>query len=50
MKYFVVAGTFIPSERLFSTAGDIISAKRRIMGKRTSQIVFLGSLPERYWN
>lgn len=50
MKYFVVAGMSVPSERLFSAAGDIISAKRKIMGKRASQIVFLGSLPERYWN
>jgi len=51
MKYFVIVGTSVPSERLFSAAGDIISAKRsRITGKRASQIIFLGSLPERYWN
>ncbi|XP_011859962.1 PREDICTED: zinc finger BED domain-containing protein 4-like [Vollenhovia emeryi] len=51
MKYFVIVGTSVPSERLFSAAGDIISAKRsRIAGKKASQIIFLGSLPEKYWN
>ncbi|XP_077270860.1 zinc finger BED domain-containing protein 4-like [Temnothorax americanus] len=50
MKYFVIVGTSVPSERLFSAAGDIISAKRsRITGERASQIIFLGSLPEKYW-
>ena len=51
MKYFVIVGTSVPSERLFSAAGDIISAKRsRLTGKRASEIIFLGSLPEKYWN
>ncbi|XP_024886880.1 zinc finger BED domain-containing protein 4-like [Temnothorax curvispinosus] len=50
MKYFVIVGTSVPSERLFSAAGDIISAKRsRITGKRASEIIFLGSLPKKYW-
>ncbi|XP_039303408.1 zinc finger BED domain-containing protein 4-like [Solenopsis invicta] len=50
MKYFVIVGTSVPSERLFSAAGDTISAKRsRITGKQASQTIFLGSLPEKYW-
>ena len=50
MKYFVIVGTSVPSERLFSAAGDIISAKRsRLTGKRASNIIFLGSLPQRFW-
>jgi len=50
MKYFVIVGTSVPSEQLFSAAGNIISMKRsRIKGKRASQIIFLGSLPKRYW-
>ncbi|XP_018374028.1 PREDICTED: zinc finger BED domain-containing protein 4-like [Trachymyrmex cornetzi] len=50
MKYFVIVGTSVPSERLFSAAGNIISMKRsRIKGKRASQIIFLGSLLKRYW-
>jgi len=52
MNYFVIVGTSVPSERLFNAAGNIIikSIKRsRIKGKRASQIIFLGSLPKRYW-
>ncbi|KYN29539.1 Zinc finger BED domain-containing protein 1 [Trachymyrmex cornetzi] len=50
MKYFVIVGTSVPSERLFSAAGNVISMKRsKIKGKRASQIIFLGSLPKKYW-
>lgn len=41
MKYLVIVVTSIPSERLFSAAGDIISAKRnRITGKKRRRLYF----------
>lgn len=50
LKYFVVVGTSVPCERLFSKAGDVITEKRnRFKGKRASKIIFLSSLNEIYW-
>ena len=33
-KFFCVPGTSVPSEKLFSKAGELISAKRSRLGKR----------------
>ena len=41
-KYLVIPATSVPSERVFSKAGEIISAKRtRISRKHANELVFL---------
>ena len=38
----VVQGTSVPSEQIFSTAGDVISKKRsRLTGDHVNEIIFL---------
>lgn len=45
MKYLVVPGTSVPSERLFSKAGETISKTRnRLTGSRLSKLLFLQSV------
>ncbi len=44
LKYLVVQGTSVPSERVFSSAGNIISDKRsRLSDKNASMLVFLNA-------
>lgn len=50
MRYLVVPGTPVPSERLFSKAGNIIIEKRtRLKGKRALELIFLNSLDDKHW-
>jgi len=45
-----IVATSVPSERLFSKTGNIISKKRnRLTGKRLSKLVFMSSLSEEDW-
>jgi len=51
MKYLVVPGTSVPSERLFSKAGETISKTRnRLTGSRVSKLLFLQSVDKSQWN
>lgn len=50
IKYLSIVGTSVPSERLFSKAGNILTEKRsRLSGTRLSKLIFLSSLDEIYW-
>jgi hypothetical protein len=41
-KHLSIPGTSVPSERVFSTAGDIISAKRSVISpEHLDQLLFL---------
>jgi zinc finger BED domain-containing protein 1 (E3 SUMO-protein ligase ZBED1) len=41
-KYLIVLATSVPSERVFSEAGEIISAQRtRLSRKRANHLIFL---------
>jgi hypothetical protein len=41
-KYLIVPGTSVPSERVFSAAGNIISKKRSLLADDTaSNLIFL---------
>jgi hypothetical protein len=45
LRYLPVVSTSVPSERLFSKAGNILTEKRnRLTGKRLSSLIFLSSL------
>ena len=49
-KFLLVLGTSVSSERLYSTAGNIISEKRsRLSSSRVSTLIFLNSLKNKYW-
>jgi len=51
MKYLVVPGTSVPSERLFGKAGETISKTRnRLTGSRVSKLLFLQSVDKNQWN
>jgi len=51
MKYLVVPGTSVPSERLFNKAGETISNTRnRLTGSRVSKLLFLQSVDKSQWN
>ncbi|XP_070167962.1 E3 SUMO-protein ligase ZBED1-like [Polyergus mexicanus] len=50
-KYMCIVGTSVPSERLFSIAGNIVTPSRnRLSGKRLQKLIFLKSLDEKHWN
>jgi len=51
MKYLLIPATSVPSERLFSKAGDTISKTRnRLIGSRLSKLLFLHSVDKSLWN
>lgn len=44
MKYLLIPGTSVPSESLFSKAGETVSkSKNRLTGKQLSKLLFLQS-------
>lgn len=50
IKYFVVVGTSVPSERVFSKAGNLISQKRsKLLSERASKLLFLQSIQNNFW-
>ncbi|XP_011865465.1 PREDICTED: zinc finger BED domain-containing protein 4-like [Vollenhovia emeryi] len=50
IKYLSIVGTSVPSERVFSKAGNILTEKRnRLNAERLSKLIFLSSLNEIYW-
>lgn len=50
LEFLAVVATSVPSERLFSKAGQIITKTRnRLEGKLASQLLFLNSVPENLW-
>lgn len=51
IKYLSVVATSVPSERLFSKAGQTLSQQRnRLKGKRLSKILFLESINKATWD
>lgn len=45
-----IIATSVPSERLFSKTGQILSKKRnRLTGKRLNKLVFMSSLNQEDW-
>jgi hypothetical protein len=49
-RFMSIAGTSVPSERLFSKAGNIITENRnRLKGKNLSKLLFLNSLEFSDW-
>lgn len=49
-KYLSLSATSVPSERLFSRTGNIMTKSRnRLLGSRLSKLVFLQSLDNKYW-
>jgi len=50
LKYLTVVATSVPSERLFSKAGNIITDNRsRLNNRRLEKLVFLSSLESQFW-
>lgn len=50
LKYLTIIATSVPSERLFSRAGNIVTENRnRITGEHLQQLLFLNSLPLEDW-
>lgn len=51
LKYACVLASSVPSERLFSAAGNILTdCRSRLLSKRFEKLTFLSSLDEKYWN
>ncbi|CAI6374785.1 unnamed protein product [Macrosiphum euphorbiae] len=51
MKYCCVLASSVPSERLFSKVGNILTdCRSRLLSKRLFQLTFLSSIPDEYWN
>lgn len=49
-QYLFISATSVPSERLFSKTGNIMTKSRnRILSSRLSKLVFLQSLDNKYW-
>ena len=50
LKYLCVTATSVPSERLFSKAGNTLTEKRnRLKGQQLSEQLFLNSVDRSYW-
>lgn len=50
LKYLSMIGTSVPSERLFSKTGSIATdIRNRLSPKKLDMLMFLNSLPERFW-
>lgn len=50
LKYLTIIATSVPSERLFSRAGNIVTESRnRITSEHLQQLLFLNSLPVEDW-
>lgn len=50
-KYLTVVGSSVPSERLFSKAGIILTQQRnKLKGKILSRLLFLHFLDEQRWS
>ncbi|KAL5245855.1 hypothetical protein ACI65C_013263 [Semiaphis heraclei] len=51
LKYACVLASSVPSERLFSSAGNILTdCRSRLLSKRFEKLTFLSSVDEKYWN
>lgn len=51
LKHMGIVSTSVPCERLFSKAGATATKTRnRLTSKRLSKLLFLQSLPDKYWN
>ncbi|XP_050313078.1 zinc finger BED domain-containing protein 4-like [Anthonomus grandis grandis] len=51
LEHFSIVATSVPSERLFSRAGNILDPSRnKLSSKRFSHILFLNSLDISHWN
>jgi len=49
-RYLFISATSVPSERLFSKTGNIMTKSRnRLLGSRLLKLVFLQSLDDKYW-
>lgn len=50
-KYCCVLASSVPSERLFSKVGNILTdCRSRLLSKRLFQLTFLSSIPDEYCN
>lgn len=50
-RYLYIVATSVPSERLFSLAGNIITPNRnRLSGERLHKLIFLKSLDKQFWD
>jgi hypothetical protein len=51
LKFLTTVATSVPSERLFSKAGQTVTQQRnRLKGKRLSMLLFLQSIDKSFWN
>jgi hypothetical protein len=50
-KWLSIVASSVPSERLFSKAGETITKKRNnLQGKRLCQLLFLQSIDKKFWD